>query len=37
MNFCGIHFSANLVFQNDVAEGGWVTKIQAENLAILAE
>jgi hypothetical protein len=23
--------------QNDVAEGGWVTKIQAEKLAIRAE
>ena len=37
MNFCGIHFSASLVFQNDVAEGGWVAKIHVENPNIFAK
>jgi hypothetical protein len=37
MNFCRIHFSASLVFQNDVAEGGWVTKIHVENPNIFAK
>ena len=31
MNFGRIDFSASLNFQNDVAEGGWVTKIHIEN------
>jgi hypothetical protein len=37
MNFGRIDFSASLVFQNDVAEGGWVTKIHVENPNIFAK
>ncbi len=37
MNFCESYFSASRVFQNDVAEGGWVTKIHVENPSIFAK
>ena len=37
MNFGRIDFSASLVFQNDVVEGGWVTKIHVENPHIFAK
>ncbi len=37
MDFCESHFGASLVLQNDVAEGGWVTKIHAADPNILAK
>ena len=37
MNCCESHFGASLVFQNDVAEAGWVTKIHVENPSIFAK